>query len=176
MSTKSSPHTDWLGVLYEATDTKKIMILSERLQKRFPDTSPAVAGIWAEVLLSAKNATSESYHQGKTDIECLRKFIAALTAAETAVSALSPMTKNALYTSLYLEAGGSEAADSLHTLGIVIRHAAKSVERTEIIIGASQPEYQTNWKAVGVVDAARRCWEDLGDRPAPPKPTREIQS
>jgi hypothetical protein len=47
------------------------------------------------------------------------------------------------------------------------------VERAEKIIRASRPEYQTNWKAVGVVGAARRCWEELGDKPAPPKSIKD---
>ncbi|MEO9825382.1 MAG: hypothetical protein ABJF50_13280 [Paracoccaceae bacterium] len=163
-------------------DDPIVVRTSKKLLEVFPKMSSGHAALCALQLTEAPDWSEHLRHKGAEDRDYLAELVQALDAARANLASLSPWIVTGLETAMHKSYVNSnkDMGDIEVTLPVqkdeidlVLKEVALASMEADTMRQSWRGDHGKNWRAIALIDEARKIWEIGEGRPAPPKATRE---
>jgi hypothetical protein len=150
----------------QVIERKKVTKVVVTLKKHFPQISESNAYLQACALADAPGRAGTLHHHGKKDRAALQELHVALEAAHLAITQLSHWAHQALWAELHdaLIAMPEPVPNPRYVgtpaeLARTTKGWAAAAARAEQSLDKGRPSNGKNWRAVAVIEEARRVWK-----------------
>ena len=169
-------------------DPQKVEKVAKLLLDTFPNISPAVANLQAQCLTQAPEWSLHLHHNGAKDRDELIKLQKSLQKIELSIASLSPWTRNALEMLLHQATISQPPIPEFVTqskidfprppvteeeLFVVIDAWKSAAEDAEELLLKGRSSHGKNYRAVALIDDARRIWKANKGKTPPPRELNE---
>lgn len=148
----------------------------------FPEMPAHRAVVYAALLAASPQWGVELHHEGDKDKKALKKLVKALMLAKEAIEEVSPWIETGLETIMH-QCITSISWDHPTEIPVpphnkknfhkVVDYWLAAAEEAELMRQSGRPDHGKNWRAIALIDEARKVWTSITGKDAPAKALNE---